>query len=82
MTTNPQAEVLVLGKIETTDIKYIAFENPSDRDGCMTRLPNSAECHSLLRVEPELFKGRVDWKKWKSETAVSAAADLDDEIPF
>ena len=82
MTTNPQAEVLVLGKIETTDIDYIAFENRSDRDGCMTRLPNSNAWDSLLRVEPELFKWRADYKTWQPKNVASTAPDLDDEIPF
>jgi hypothetical protein len=85
MTTDPQAEVLVVGQIPVSLIKYVAFENNYSKAKIEGRLPKHLRQKVDLKVVPELFGNRKDWKYLEKDNTKFVGyngADLDDEIPF
>jgi hypothetical protein len=82
-TTNPQAEVLVFGKVPPTAITTIFFNSSSDLDEfrAQCQLPK----HIKLEVGSNLFSYRADYSEWKrvrSIDQIRPSDNLDDEIPF
>lgn len=58
-TTDPQAEIIFLEKIETEYISGIVFESESALKSC-----DIGELNTLKSVEPELFRPRSDYPFW------------------
>jgi len=82
-TTNPQAEVLIFGKIPQTAITTVHFQSSNDLEAFQTQcvLPNDVK----LEVGSNLFSYRDDYSTWKSSTFADkdhSSEDLDDEFPF
>lgn len=83
MTTDPQAEVLVVGMVPVTFFKAIAFAETNVQIRAERIIPKTDRKVPLV-VEKNLFGPRDDFQYWKNEPYASLAEDssLDDEIPF
>jgi len=82
-TTNPQAEVLVFGKVSPRLISKIFFETTNDRDWVQVHC--QPPTHVKLEVERSLFNYRSDYAAWadiKSTDRSGHTYASDDEIPF
>jgi hypothetical protein len=81
-TTNPQAEVLVFGRVLPIFISRIVF--PSLKELGWTKLNCQLPSHVQLDVEHSLFSYRNDYAAWKNiptERTVDTEP-LNDDIPF
>lgn len=81
-TTNPQAEVLVFGKVSPRMISKICFLTPRDQGWAQTNCQPPP--HVKLEVESSMFSYRSDYADWKGKPTERADSIdlLDDEIPF
>lgn len=85
MPTDPQAEVLVIGRVPVQSILYVAFRNTFEKSEVERHLPRHLTSRARFEVDLRLFKPRHDWKYWQqSQMGISedAGVDFDDDIPF
>ena len=85
MTTDPQAEVLIVDQVPVTSILSVCFKSRSEQQEVECRLPNHLKNKVRLFVDKVSFEPREDWEHWQRNRKVipdNVGGDLDDEIPF
>jgi len=75
--TDPQAEVLVYGRIPTRLMIAVAVAETGDRQLLQLHLVGAS-----VRVDGKLFKPRCDWRQWKRGEPCDSRTAAGGEVPF
>lgn len=78
--TNPQAEVLVFGKIRRNFIKKVYFCNDKALEKWSKRTPFFYSKNCI--VNEDYFKPRIDWEIWSSKKSINVPYQDFSEILF
>jgi hypothetical protein len=70
--TDPQAEVLVFGRIQPSHITTVHFGNNANLSSWLQQAPPTPNCKVL--TNPAFFSYRQDWADWKQERSADEGA--------